>query len=144
MFKLPRESSLSVSPLWPATHPTVSTSFHVLSKMDWKHHLMWSQMRPGGVWIMISLYYFKRCCSSCAVRARWLFLKFDHSHQFGLPWRLGSEASAYNAGDMDPIPGSGRSPGEGNGNPLHYPCLGNPTDKGAQRAAVRVYAKLLQ
>ena len=36
-----------------------------------------------------------------------------------------------NAGDVGSIPGSGRSPGEGNSNPLYYSCLGNPTDKGA-------------
>ena len=34
--------------------------------------------------------------------------------------------SAYNTGDLDSIPGSGRSPGEANGNPLQYPCLENP------------------
>ena len=38
--------------------------------------------------------------------------------------------SAYNAGDMGLIPGSGRSPGEGNGNPLLYSCLGNPWTEG--------------
>ena len=36
--------------------------------------------------------------------------------------------SAYNAGDRGSIPGSGRSPGEGNGNPLQYSCLENPMD----------------
>ena len=36
-----------------------------------------------------------------------------------------------NAGDVGSIPGSGRSPGEGNGNPLLYSCLGNPRDRGA-------------
>ena len=36
-----------------------------------------------------------------------------------------------NAGDEGSISGSGRSPGEGNGNPLQYSCLGNPTDRGA-------------
>ena len=41
-----------------------------------------------------------------------------------------------NAGDMGSIPGSGRSPGEGNGNPLQYSCLGNPTDRGAWPATV--------
>ena len=42
----------------------------------------------------------------------------------------GSEgkASAYNAGDPDSIPGLGRSPGEGNGNPLQFSCLENPMD----------------
>ena len=45
----------------------------------------------------------------------------------------GSEgkASACNAGDQGLIPGSGRSPGEGNGNPLQYSCLENPVDGGA-------------
>ena len=38
------------------------------------------------------------------------------------------KASAYNAGDLGSIPGLGRSPGEGNGNPLQYPCLENPMD----------------
>ena len=36
-----------------------------------------------------------------------------------------------NAGDLGLIPGSGRSPGEGNGNPLQCSCLGNPMDRGA-------------
>ena len=39
-----------------------------------------------------------------------------------------SKAFARNAGDPDSIPGSGRFPAEGNGNPLQYPCLENPMD----------------
>ena len=39
--------------------------------------------------------------------------------------------SACNAGDLGSVPGLGRSPGEGNGNPFHYSCLGNPMDEGA-------------
>ena len=42
--------------------------------------------------------------------------------------------SAYNAGDLGLIPGSGRSPGEGNGNPVQYSCLKNPMDRGAWQA----------
>ena len=42
-----------------------------------------------------------------------------------------SKASAYNAGDLGSIPGSGKSPGEGNGSPRQYSCLKNPTDGGA-------------
>ena len=38
--------------------------------------------------------------------------------------------SAYNAGDLGLIPGMGRFPGEGNGNPLQYSCLENPMDGG--------------
>ena len=47
------------------------------------------------------------------------------------------------AGDMDSIPGSGRSPGEGNGNPLQYSCLGNPVDRGAWLATVHGVTKEL-
>ena len=45
----------------------------------------------------------------------------------------GSEVKAYacNAGHLGSIPGSGRSPGEGNGNPLQYSCLENPMDREA-------------
>ena len=41
------------------------------------------------------------------------------------------KASVHNAGDPGSIPGSGRSSGEGNGNPLQYYCLENPKDRGA-------------
>ena len=41
------------------------------------------------------------------------------------------KASVYNAGDPGSSPGLGRSPGEGNGNPLQYYCLENPMDRGA-------------
>ena len=49
--------------------------------------------------------------------------------------------SCYNAGDPGSIPGSGRSPGEGNGNPLQYSCLENPMDGGAWQATVHGVAK---
>ena len=55
----------------------------------------------------------------------------------------GSEvkASACNEGDLSSIPGSGSSPGEGNGNPLQYSCLENPKDGGAWWATVHGVAK---
>ena len=52
----------------------------------------------------------------------------------GFPWWLSSKESACNAGasgDTGSIPGSGRSPGEGNGNPLQYSCLESSMDRGA-------------
>ena len=52
-----------------------------------------------------------------------------------------SKESACNAGDLGLIPGLGRSPGEGNGNPLQYSCLENPMDRGACWAAVHGVAK---
>ena len=51
------------------------------------------------------------------------------------------KASTYNAGDLDSIPGSKKSPGEGNGNPLQYSCLENPMDRGAWWATVHGVAK---
>ena len=51
------------------------------------------------------------------------------------------KASVYNAGDPGSIPGLGRSPGEGNGNPLQYYFLENPMDRGAWQATVHEVAK---
>ena len=51
------------------------------------------------------------------------------------------KASAYNVGDPGLIPGSGRSPGEGNGTPLQYSCLENPMDGGAWWATVNTTAQ---
>ena len=50
-------------------------------------------------------------------------------------------ANAGDTGDAGSIPGSGRAPGGGNGNPLQYSCLENPMDRGAQRATVPKTAK---
>ena len=49
--------------------------------------------------------------------------------------------STCNVGDLGSIPGSGRSPGGGHGNPLQYSCLENPTDRGAWQATVHGVAK---
>ena len=49
--------------------------------------------------------------------------------------------SAGDIRDVGSIPGLGRSPGEGNGNPLQYSCLRNPMDRGGQRATVQRVAE---
>ena len=49
--------------------------------------------------------------------------------------------SAYNAGDLGSIPGSGRFPGEWNGHPLQYSCLENSMDRGAWQATVHGVTK---
>ena len=59
----------------------------------------------------------------------------------GFPGDSDSKESACNAGDPGSIPGSGRSPGEGNDNPLQYACLENPMDRGVWRATVHGVAK---
>ena len=68
----------------------------------------------------------------------------DCSHEIKRRLLLGSldsKVSAYNSGDPGSIPGSGRSPGEGNGNQLQYSCLENPMDWGAWWATVHGVTK---
>ena len=59
----------------------------------------------------------------------------------GLPGGSGSKESACSAGDQGSIPGLGRCPGEGNGNPLQYPSLENLMDRGAWWAVVHGVTK---
>ena len=59
----------------------------------------------------------------------------------GFPGGSDGKESACNAGDLGSIPGLGRSPTEGNGNPLQYACLKNPMDRLAWRATVHGVAK---
>ena len=60
---------------------------------------------------------------------------------FTYPGGSGGKASACNEGDPGSIPGLGRSPGEGNGNPFQYSCLENPMVGGAWWATVHRVAK---
>ena len=60
----------------------------------------------------------------------------------GFPGSSNGKESACNVGDLGSIPGLGRSPGEGNGNPLQYSCLENPMDRGAWQAIVHGVAEL--
>ena len=67
----------------------------------------------------------------------------SHIQLFGTPWTGGSDGkeSACNARDLGLIPGLGRYPGEGNGNPVQYSCLENPMDRGAWWATVHGVAE---
>ena len=68
--------------------------------------------------------------------------KFMHTlNDLGFPCSSVDKESACSAGDPGLIPGSGRSPGEGNGNPLQYPCLENLMDLEAWWAAVHGVAE---
>ena len=60
----------------------------------------------------------------------------------GAPGGSDGKESACSAGDLGSIPGLGRSPGEGNGNPLQYSCLKNPMERGAWQAKVHGVAEL--
>ena len=69
------------------------------------------------------------------------WLRFHTPKALGFPGGSDGKASACNAGDRGLIPGSGRSPGEGNVNPLQYSCLENSMDRGAWWATVHGVAK---
>ena len=60
-----------------------------------------------------------------------MFVLFEDQEGDRFPGASDSKESAYNGGNLGLIPGWGRSPGEGNGNPLQYSCLENPMDRGA-------------
>ena len=61
----------------------------------------------------------------------------------GFPGGSAVKNPPANAGDVVLIPGLGRSPGEGSGNPFQYPCMGNPIDRGAWRATAHEVAEEL-
>ena len=70
--------------------------------------------------------------------------RFLNWEEKGFPDGSAGKESTCNAGDTGDtglISGSGRSPGEGDGNPLQYSCLGNPIDRGAWQATVQRVAK---
>ena len=68
---------------------------------------------------------------------------FHFVNKFGLSESCDSDGkeSAFNVGDLGLMPGLGRFPGEGHGNPLQYFCLENPMDRGAWWATVQGMAK---
>ena len=69
-------------------------------------------------------------------KAGWRFLKWLSIELASFPGGSAGKESACNVGDLGSIPGSGRSPGEGNGSPFQYPCLEDSMDRGAWRATV--------
>ena len=73
-------------------------------------------------------------CSHFYLALKFVFEKkkfvFDH-YLWGFPGGSEDKVSACNPGDPGSIPGLGRSPGEGNGNPPQYSCLENPMDRGS-------------
>ena len=64
-------------------------------------------------------------------------------YQLGFPGGSDSKESACNAGDLASIPGLGRSPGEGNGNPFQYSCLEKSMNRGAWQAIIHGVSKEL-
>ena len=87
-------------------------------------------------------------CTACTIwitLQNYSLLRVGWSRQFDqdkdFPGGSDGEVSVYNAGDLGSMPGLGRFPGEGNGNPLQYSCLQNPMEGGAWQATVHGVAK---
>ena len=107
-------------------------------------HCLWALTRQPGLAF---------CCSDVQPCCTLEPPRIPHSHHeiwrgprqqswsIHLPCGSDSKDSAYNAGDLGLIPGSGRSPGEGNGNPLQYSCGENPMDRGAWRGTVHTLGR---
>ena len=127
---------------WRACH------LHIYYRWGWTR---WSQMVlriESVIWRWVPILTFSNalafpqflpCFFFPHLTAVWTF---ELAPTTGFPHNSDGEESAYNAGDPDSIPGLGRSPGEGNGNPLQYSCLGNPMDRGAWRATVHGVARV--
>ena len=77
-----------------------------------------------------------KCKSSSDIAGTTVLVFFFFFNYWGFPGGSEGKASTCDAGDPGLIRGSGRSPGEGTGNPLQYSCLENPMDRGAWWAAV--------
>ena len=100
-----------------------------------QHHSSKASILQNSAFLMVQLSHRYMTTGKTVVLTRWTFV--DKVISGGSD----SKTSAYNAGDPGSIPGSGRSPGEGNGNPLQYSCLENPIDGGTWWAAVHAVAK---
>ena len=133
--------------------PSVFPSIRVFSNesvlcIRWPKYCSFSPSSEYSGWISFRMDWFdvlvvqgtlksllQHCSSKASMGQHSAFL-----HQ-GFPGGSEVKASACNAGDLGSIPGSGRSPGEENGNPLQYSCLENPMDRGAWWATVHGVAK---
>ena len=94
--------------------------------------------RVGSQSLFLCFYIFTRKKNTCVCVCS---SKYKRCCEIKCNCGSDSKESACDAGDVGSIPGSGRSPGGGNGNPLQYFCLENPMDRGAWRALVHRVTK---
>ena len=80
------------------------------------------------VYILMGRHWFQAICRYTHTHT--------HTHTYIVPGGADGKEFACNVGDLCSVPGLGRSPGEGNSNPIQYPCLENSTDRGAWQATV--------
>ena len=82
-----------------------------------------------GLWYKKPIHFIGTDSPDCLFYSQWSLFQWPFFDQIYSLIELpcgGSDGKAYNVGDLGSIPGSGRSPGGGNGNPLQYACLENP------------------
>ena len=94
----------------------------------------WSHLSPNA--LLLSLNLARECVAPLVYFYYQFFLWPSHGNNMGFPSGSDGKASLCNAGDPGLIPGLGRSPREGTGNPLQYSCLENPVDREAWQATV--------
>ena len=107
------------------------------------YSLSWSVYDKGYITIRLKVFGTLQC-TKCFIKSPGLLRLTFTADSEGFPdgaVMKNPPASAGDAGDLGLIPGSGRSPSGGNGNPLQYSWLENPTDRGTWWAAVHGFAK---
>ena len=116
-----RQASLSITIAWSSLKLTSIESVMPSSHLSLCRPLLLPPIPPS----------IRVFCNESTLRMRWpKYWSFRFSI-IDFPGGSEVKVSAWNAGDQGSITGSGRSPGEGNGNPLQYYCLENPMDRGA-------------
>ena len=94
--------------------------YNICSFYYLNNHMVSSQIMFNKTYQICSFYF----CWELSGYNLWVMISFF----LGFPGGSEGKTSVYNVGDLGSIPGSGRSPGEGNGKPLQYSCLENPMD----------------
>ena len=97
------------------------------------------KIKPHDIYLL--LLWIDPSIICCKLIILYITIKIQLHNTGSFPGGSDSKESACNVGDPVSIPRSGRSPGEGNGNPLQYSCLENPMDRGAWQAAVHGVSK---
>ena len=100
-----------------------------------KTHLV---SRPNEAQVLRS-HHGKNPVRDKVIDKKWIYL--ERNTLYRLPRRHGGKEFAFKAGDAGSVPGSGRSPGGGHGNPLQYSCLQNSVNRGAWWATVHGITK---
>ena len=96
---------------------------------------------PGPVHVFFFFFHLSFGHAACRILVPQPRIEPRPSAVRGFPGGSNGKESAFNAGDLSSIPGSGRFPGEGKGCPLQYSCLENSMDRGAWQVAVHEVAR---